>query len=194
MSKFLLCIGLCLGLLASGFSQAPDARSQRSGEILDKIRQIDMLNHILPVLMTKEQIRKLLPAIEKARAKVRDIQRLEAEDLTKFESKIDGVLARGFEKGEVPTRDVLNELHKLMAAFSLRRQIAAGENMEVVMPVVEATLDAGQKKAAGNSLHASIVAPDTKPEELTDEQKLRFYVQHILLDPAAYDVLVRLSK
>ena len=33
-----------------------------------KMRQLDILNQILPVLMTPQQINKLLPAIEKSRA------------------------------------------------------------------------------------------------------------------------------
>jgi hypothetical protein len=195
MSKFLLCVGLCLAVLAAGSAQTiDDQKAKRSDEVIVKVRQLDLLNHILPVIMTKEQLRTILPAIEKARGNVRTIQRMEADDLIKFEAKVDAALGKAYETGQVPTRDLLGELQKLMHALGVRRSIAVGENMEAVMKVVEQTLDPGQKKAAANSMDPGEIEPGRKVEEMTEEQKLRFWVQYVLLDPIAYEVLVKLSR
>ena len=144
--------------------------------------------------MTKEQIRKLLPAIEKARQKVRDTQKAEFEDLTKFDGRADAALSAAINKGSVPTQAQLDEFSALFGALRMRRTQVAEENAENVCTVLMGILNAGQTKAASNQLNPKRFNPDIKVEELKTEDKVRIYCREVLLHPLAYDLLVKMSK
>lgn len=197
MKRLLLLLGalalLLIGLVSPVAAQA-DAAADRSSEVLKKMRQVDLLNQILPLLLTKDQINKLLPAIERARQNVRDIERLEAQDLAKLDARLTEVVQAGLEKQVLPDREFLVELNKLVRAFAIRRQVAVGENVTTVLEAFDANLNAGQKKAAANSLNPKLFDPKVNLDTMTDEQKIRFFIQEILLDPLAYDVLKELAK
>src|SRR5687768_15127692 len=96
-----LLIFLCLALAMSTMAVAQDKAAQ-STAILQKMRQCDLLNHLIPLVMTKEQIRKLLPSIEKARRDVKAQEDEEAKLLAERSAKIDQVVKDGIEKGDVP--------------------------------------------------------------------------------------------
>lgn len=188
-------VGLSLLALTSGaMGQTSDAAAKRSTEILKKARTLDLLNHILPLLLTKEQINQMLPAIERTRAKVRAIEKAEAEDLAKYEKKLDDAIAQGFEKERVPGRTVLNEISKLFQALAIRRQIAAEENAEDMLTVVKKALNAGQLKTMAGSLDMKVYLPGVDPATITEDMKIKVYIKDVLLDPLSYDFLVRLSR
>jgi hypothetical protein len=193
MNKSLLCLALLALNLVSAFAQSA-SDVERAETILIKTRKLELLNQLLPVLMTKEQIKALLPAIEKARANVRTIHKMEADDLKKLEAKLDESIKNGLEKGAVPPREQIQDIAKLMRAFQIRRQVAANENLETVLPVFMKELNAGQQKAAANSLDPRFFDPNAKPEEMKVEDKVRVFVREIVLDPLSYDLLVKLSR
>ncbi|MCB8932396.1 MAG: hypothetical protein M9921_04350 [Fimbriimonadaceae bacterium] len=170
-----------------------EERAKRSDEILKKMRQMELANQILPLVMTKEQLKQILPPIEKARANVRDLQNEEFETMRKFEERLDTAIKNATDKGQLPGQALLVEMNRLLMAFSLKRQAAASENVTTVLDVLNKTLNAGQLKAAANSLDLKLFDPSVKPEELTETAKVRFYVGQVLLDPLAYDLLVKMS-
>lgn len=175
-------------------AQLQTDRAKRSEEILIKMRQLDILNHLVPVLMSKDQINKLLIPVEKAREKVKQIQDMEASDLAKFESKINDAIDKGLNKDLVPSKPLMVELAKLMQAFAIRRDIARGENADLVLAVMKKELNEGQLKAAMNSHDLKAYDPRLDVSKLGDDDKLKFYIKDILLDPYAYDILIKLSK
>src|SRR5262245_56791849 len=77
--------------IAQGSAVEKD-RQNRSDNILTKVDQLNLMNQILPLVMTREQVRKILPPIEKARQKVREIEKVELEDMKKIDAKIDAAL------------------------------------------------------------------------------------------------------
>ena len=85
-------------------------------------------------------------------------------------------------------------MNRLFSAFTVRRQIAAGENADAVLAVLKSTLNAGQIKAAANSEDMKAFDPNLDPAKLSDDDKLKFYIKDIVLDPQAYDLLMRMSK
>lgn len=197
MKRLLLPLGalalLFSGLITPAMAQA-DPAAERSFEVQRKMRQLDLLNQLLPLLLTKDQILKILPAIERARQNVRDIERLEAQDLARLETRLTEAVKAGVESQKLPDREFMVELSKLVRAFSIRRQVAAAENVTTVLEVFNAQLNAGQKKAAANSLNPKLYDPKADLETMTDEQKIRLYIQEILLDPLAYELLKDLQK
>lgn len=161
-----------------------------ASRILNKMRQVDLLNQILPVLMTTEQLGKLLPAVEKARSAAIELEKKELERMKKFETKLDPAIKDAKEKGQVPSSELQDEIKAILKEFQQNRTIMVLEQNEAVLKAVEETLDAGQIKAATNSL--SVPKGDTsKP---SDRERLRRWVRAVLMDPLSYDLLVDLSK
>lgn len=155
-----------------------------------KMRQLDILNQILPVLMTPQQINKLLPAIEKSRAAEKKLQTSEAEQLKKLEPKIDAALKDARDKSLVPSKELQLEVIGLLQKLAKDRASMVLEQNEAVLKVVEETLDAGQIKAAANA----ITIPDSEGSKLQDRARLSRWVRAVLMDPQAYDILVELSR
>lgn len=172
---------------------SPEQQAKRSDEILKKMRQMELANQILPLVMTKDQLRQVLPPIEKARRNVRDLQTEEFETMRKFEERLDTAIKNATDKGRLPGQTLLMEMNRLLLAFSLKRQAVASENVTLVLDVLNKTLNAGQLKAAANSLDMRLFDPSVKAEELTETAKVRFYVGQVLLDPLSYDLLVKMS-
>jgi hypothetical protein len=194
MKHILICLGIIVSLFGYGHAaQTPD-QAKRSDEVVKKMRQIDLLTQVIPLALTKAQIEKLLPAIERARQKVANIQKDEAGALEKMDLKISNAIKKSVESGVAPPKELLTELADATQRMSLNRLVAIDDNTDAVIKVLNDTLNAGQKKAAANSLSTKLIDPNAKPDTITDAQKLRFFVQEILLDPQCYDILVQLEK
>ncbi len=170
-----------------------DERGKKADQVLAKVRQIDLLNQILPILMTKDQLDKILPVLEKARQAVKDQQRREYEQLVKLEPDLDKAIKDGNDKGLVPGTDVIKKVFVVFKAFAITRKAIADDNTVNVMAIVKATLNAGQIRSMQNALSPGTFDPSLDASKMTDDEKLKFFVQNILLDPAAYDTLVKLA-
>ncbi len=189
-----LCVFIVLAAISSTTLAQTTDKAKRSDGILKKARQLDLLNHLLPLTLTKAQINSLLAPIEKCRRKVKEIEGLEADDLIKYEARIESVVADGADKGKVPSIDFLKEMNKLFIAFSVRRQIAAGENAEIVLAEIKKSWNKGQLTVASKSIDIKAYDPTYDAATATEDFKLSFYIKDILLDPQAYEVLVRMAK
>lgn len=193
--RIVLMIALFAALAGSAFAQtSPDARARKSDEVLAKIRQLDLLNHLLPLLWTRKQINDVLPAIERSRERVRRIQRLEHDELIAFEKRIDETIENGIAKQAVPPKELMTELRALLISFSIRRSNTAEENAEEVLRAMKQTMNEGQLKAAAGSLDARTQERGLDTSAWTQDDRIKYFIKDILLDPQAYDVLVRLSR
>ena len=159
-----------------------------------KIRQLDLLNQILPVLMTREQIRKLLPIVEGVRQKQKDIEAKELEQMKLVENDVDKALAGGLEKGKVPSEELFAKLQKLTFAFQVTRQVHTAQSVEKVLEFMKKELNEGQRKAASNALDPRIFDPKADVTTMSDDEKLKYWIRAVLLDYESYDLLVKLSK
>ncbi len=183
-----------LAMAGAAFAQvAGDDRAKRSDEILGKMRTMELTNQILPLLLTKEQLRDLLPPIEKARLAVKQAQAEEFGVLKTYEAKLDAAIKDALEKGQIPGRAMLIEMNRVLTALSMKRRAIADENVATVLAAVDKVMNVGQRKAAANSLDPKLFDPTLKVEEMKETDKVRFFVGEILLDPLAYDILVKLS-
>lgn len=188
----LLVVALGASLLTAQISN--EQRAKRSDEILRKVRQMDIYNQVLPLLLTEKQVNALLPVIERARTEVRKTEATEYDMLLKLEPGLDAALKEAAEQRKVPSVETLKSASDTFKAMNIRRQMVAGENVDAVIAVLEKELTAGQKKTLVGSLRPSLFDPTLDPQKLDDATKMRFFVQTILLDPEAYDVLLKLSR
>jgi hypothetical protein len=193
MKHLLIVFGVIISLVAFGHAQSAD-QAKKSEEIVMKMRQIDLLNQLIPLALTKDQIDKLLPAVERARAKVKTIEKEEADTLIKLDGKISDAIKKSIETSVAPPKELLNEIATVTATMSEKRDLAIDENTEAVMKVFNDLCNAGQKAAAANSLAPQLFDPSLKPDKMTQAEKIKFFVQQILLDPQAYVILTQMDK
>lgn len=192
MKRLLLSLGLCLAIVGGAAAQTTNAAAEKSDAVLKKVHQVDLLIQILPLSLKKEQFGPILLGLEKARSKQKQIVEMEAKDLEKLDTKLTDAVNKGLDKGEYPPKDLQVEAVKLLRALGIRRQFAVNEITDEFYMATVATFDEGQKKVMANSLDIASLDPTAKREK--DEDKIKFFMRRILLDPDAYDVLLRLQK
>jgi hypothetical protein len=193
MKTLLLCIALIFALVAGASAQPITTdRGKTSDEVFLKIRKIDLLNHILPMLLTKDQINKLLPAIEQARGKQKQELAREDEELAKLKAQVDEAYVAAIEKGVYP-KEVSTVVAAKTRQMSIARQIVLGEMIEIVEKAVTTHLNEGQRKAMIGSFAASYIAPGRKPEDITDAIRMKFFIESVLLDPLTREILIEVA-
>lgn len=188
--SILFALALALPLAA----QTPSEQAARSDAILTTLRKVELVNQLLPMLLNKEQMSKVLTAVERARAEARKTEKDEYEFLRRLEPKLEAALKDALEKGVVPKQELFTEVAATLQTLQLKRKAVADDNTEKVAAVLEEVLDAGQKKAVANSLNVRLFMPNADPDKVTDEEKMRLFVKYILLDPQAYDLLLKMPK
>jgi len=182
--------------LAAAPQQATQPASQPDPkqDINYQIAKLDALNHVLPLLLTKDQANKILTALEKVREKERQVRKMEDDQLKPFRERIAKAVEDGEKKKLVPDRQLLADLAKLLGAFDRVRAATAEDNVSMIEETLKSTLNAGQLKTLAKSLDPRFFAPDLKIEEITDSERIRIFIRAILLQPATYDLLVELAK
>ena len=195
MKHFLLSIALCLGIVAGVSAQITTPNGAKSNQINAKIHEVDMLLQIMPLLLTKEQINgKLLPAIEKNRESFKKELIFEDDELAKMEAMLDEALSGAYNKGSYPPRKITGDVAERTAKLATQRRIFVGVITENMIETVKATLNAGQLKALIGSFDPRFIDPTVKPETITDDRKLRFFVDRVFLDDTTYEILKKLGK
>jgi len=169
-----------------------EQKGKRADEIITKIRRMDLANQILPLLLTNAQLDKLLPVIEKARNEGRKAEDIEFDMLVKLEGPVDAAIKEAYEGQKLPKQETMGIVASTFKTMRIRRDAIIAENVENVMVVLEKELNAGQKKAAANALQPSLFDPTLDASKMSDAEKMKFYVQAILLDHEAYDVLLQI--
>lgn len=190
----LLATALAMGMATLGATQVtPEARAERSTQIYEKNLKLDLYNQILPLLMTKEQFRPILQAVERCRQRVQETEKLEYEELRKLEGDIDKALKDAQEKQVIPPAELLTRISATLKKLGAARRLIIQMNTDEVMEAFMKNANAGQQKAAANSLNMAQFAPGMKVEDMKDEDKIRIFVQEVLLHPSAHDILKKLA-
>ncbi len=174
--------------------QVPNEKDAESDAIFFKIRKIDLLFNLLPVLYTKDQINQLLPAIEASRSEIRKIRDTENTEYRSVEKECDKAISDAQESQILPPRSVRSDLSSLLSAMQGRDLVVRLQNIDRVKAVFDRVMTKAQKKVAANSLEPRQIDIKTKIEDLTQDDKEIIYVREILLDRFAYDLLVEMAK
>ncbi len=190
----ILMIALAALTVSVGMAQPGTANAQKADAAMEAIRKLDLLNQILPIVLTKEQVNQLLPVVEKARAKFRLTMQREAEELGKMQSRLDAAVKEATDNQKLPDKALLAEANKLINTLTLVRQVITEENTDLVLEQLKKTCNAGQLKTAANSLDPRYYGSTAKPAEVKEETKLRLFVREILLDALTYDLLLKMAK
>ncbi len=180
-------------LAAVSVSQISPDVAKKSRDIQAKMRQLEVVNQLIPLVMTKDQVNKVLVVIEKCRKREFELEAKEAAQLRSVEKKLNEALDKGILEGVVPPNELIGELNTMYRAFLIGRGTVSEENTEAMLAVMKSTLNAGQLKAAEKSVNPKESNPSAEPEKMTQDERLRYFIRTVMLDWACYDVLVRLA-
>ena len=184
----LLCVStLCLG-------QITTERGSASDLINAKIQKIDLLIKLVPLALKKDQYPDLLAGLEKARELEREVLKKEDDDLAELDGPLTEALQNALEKGIYPGHDIQEKVTAKYNLASGRRMAAKLQMIKIVYAAIQNKLNAGQRKAMAGSFSSQYVSPGIKPEDVTDEVKINFFIKNVFLDPLAYDLLVEMSR
>ena len=192
--RWILALGLAFSIVAASPAQTDAERVRQATEITRKLQRLDLLNQILPVLMTRDQIRRILPAIEQARQNARDLERAEFERMKVIVPRLDAALEAAEKRGTIPPTEFLDEVSKMLRQLATARTLMMALNADKVLEAMERHLNEGQRRAAANALDPRMFNPDADVSKLTEQQKLKAWIKHVLLNENAYQILVDLSR
>lgn len=194
MTRILLSFALCFALVGGASAQVTP-KGDKSDQINQKMHEVDLLLQILPLLLRKDQLNdKILPAIEKTRATFRKELEYEDGELAKLEAGLDEAIDGAYSKGAYPARKMTTEVADKTYKLGLQRQIIVSSMTEDMIDMLNTTLDAGQKKVLLGSFDPKFIDPTAKPETVTDDKKMHFFVQRVFLDPTTYEILKKLAR
>jgi len=191
----LVAIALALMVFGTSIAGAPTIQKKPNPDadrIALKVRRIEILDQLLPVLMTKDQIKKLLPEIEKARQSEIDIQKDELDEMKAFEPKLDLALAAAIKEQKVPEDEFVIEYLKMFSKFSNKRKFFFTNSAKAIVVKMKEVMNSGQLKTAELSLNPLLFG-EKDPESMTSDEKLVLWAREVLLDRASYDLLVDMS-
>lgn len=190
----LIALASTLATSAAFARDVSDDMGSHSQLVMSKIIEVDMMNFLLPLTMKKEQYAKVLPVLEKIRRDTRKSEEAEAKKLRELEPKLDAALKDCTDQGMVPKKELRDEIATLLRAFNVGRQIVIEQNVETMYTALKDIWTPTQMKIAAQSLDPKDYVPAAKVEEMKDEDKIRIFVREIMLNPAAYDVMLKLTR
>jgi hypothetical protein len=188
-----LVVTIALLLFCTGFAQVSTNDPNKILPILDKMAELDLANRVLPLLMTKDQIKKLLPEIEKARKNVRDQEKKEADRLKALQPEIDKYHGEIFQ-GKTPPKAFLDKFTTLLKKFENERLQVKVANALLLSDAIKKNLDEGQLKAIVGVVDKIYDDQEKEWKDGTTDQKIQFYAISIFMGDRCYDLLVRLSR
>jgi len=193
MKKLMLLVLACAGLSSIACAQSEAQARSEVEAFFYKTTELQFYNLMLPILITKDQFKVIMPAIEHSRERVRLTYKKELGQIHAVEDDVDHALIAAKDKDEVPTSVLEAKLDKVKGDILVNRLIMAQLNENDVYDVIMKTLSAGQQKAMANSLSPKLIDPNLKPDKMTQEDKLRLFIRDVLLSPDFYEDLVKMS-
>lgn len=158
-----------------------------------KIQKLFIVDQLLPVLLTKDQVKALLPIIERARQDETDLLKKELDELKKIEPSVDKALGEAIKDQKTPTNEFVLEFNKMYKTFAYKRRLLVDLSAAAVLKKMREVCNEGQMKAAENALSPAAMG-EKDPETFTSDQKIVLWIRNVLLDRASYDLLVDMSR
>lgn len=172
-------------------SQQPTKRT--IAEVQTMLGEIDVANRILPLVLTKEQIRKLLPVIEKCRQNARNQEQKEARELLAMADEIEKVHMNTL-KGVVPSPEFLAKMNEIFKRFENERNAVKMANGILLGQTLDEVLHDGQKRAIVGVVDKVFNEQNRKWEDASEGAKIQFFALGILMSEDGYNFLVKLNR
>ncbi|MFN8138356.1 MAG: hypothetical protein U0R49_01005 [Fimbriimonadales bacterium] len=191
--KYLIAI-LSAAVIMTGASLQQVSKNDKYGinPVMDRLAQIDKANQILPLLLTKDQIKQLLPKIERCRENIRNQEKKEADRIKVLGPDADKVYNETL-KGIVPSQDFLSKTRSLFDQFAQERNGVKAANSIILIEAMDQIFDRGQKQRIIGVVDKVFNERSMKWESGTEGEKLSFFALNVLLDDDGYQFLVKLG-
>lgn len=191
--KYLIAI-LAAAVIMTGASLQQVSKNDKYGinPVMDKLAQIDKANQILPLLLTKGQIKQLLPKIERCRENIRNQEKKEADRIKVLGPDADKVYNETL-KGVVPSQDFLSKTRSLFDQFAQERNGVKAANSIILIEAMDQIFDRGQRQRIIGVVDKVFNERSMKWESGTEGEKLSFFALNVLLDDDGYQFLVKLG-
>jgi len=191
--RLLVSILFVAGVASLCCAQIKTDHGADSDRIEQNIHKLDLMVQIVPLLLTKDQFPDLLTGIENARQRQRDELKQEDQDLADLDQEVSKAIDDATQNGKAPSKAVLDDINKKYQVASTRRTMIGEKMVGDVYSLIGTKLNEGQRKAMAASFPASAMG-NFKPEDVTEAVKIRYFIRMVLLDPAAYPLLLEMSK
>jgi hypothetical protein len=194
-SRLSIVLALAIGLASLGLAQktTPEQRAQ-SERVLAKIRKLEIMNQILPVLLTPDQAKLFLPVLEKHRGDADKLELDEHKMLLTLEKDVDAQIKVASDKGSLPDEAVMKNVLVHFRMFALRRKALLDDTVLKLMALMKEKLNPGQVRAAANSFTPAVFGLEIDKDTITEDKRLDYWIRMVLMDNDAYPVMVELSK
>jgi hypothetical protein len=160
----------------------------------EKVQRLALLNQLLPLLLTRDQIRQLLPALEKARASIQAQVVVEQKRLEAIAPIVDRLYSEAMEDGAVPSQEEIAKIDAVYAELTKGRDDVLKKAAQDILIALQTILTESQRTVMANSLDLARYAPNTDPDSVPNELKILTYVHMVLLNPMTYDILVEMNR
>ncbi|QYK52968.1 MAG: hypothetical protein KF824_11995 [Fimbriimonadaceae bacterium] len=192
-----LALFMAFAVFGTSMAEAPTPQLMKEDPVATrinlKIRRVEILDQLLPVLMTKEQIKKLLPIVEKARQMEVDLQKKELGMLKDLEPLVDKELENGIKKQMLTSAEFNAEYAKIVAKFHTGRAGLIGMSTGMVYEEMKKVLNDGQRTAAAKAVPA-VHFPGRELNSVSQEEKLKVWIREVMLDRASYELLSDMAR
>ena len=146
------------------------------------------------LLLKKVQLNALMTTIEKCQAKEKEIIALDAKEFKKLDVEIDKALDGALNDGSYPKRELQSKIIALQDALIIRRKLATGEMVDMLLETCKKNLNDGQMAAMVNLTDPSYVEGETRAAKLPNDEKTKLYIREVFLSPLTYDIFKQLAK
>jgi hypothetical protein len=192
--RLLFSAALLVGVTAFAPAQLKTERAAESDRIQQNIHKLDLLYTIVPLALQKNQYNDLLTGIETARGRQMDELKKEDDDLASVDGDVSQAIDSATQKGVPPSQTVQKKIADIFAAAQSRRTTLGEQMVSDVYDLIHEHLNAGQRKVMAETFPASALGSGVKASDIPEERKIRYYIRTVLLDPAAYPLLLEMSK
>ncbi|MBS1720603.1 MAG: hypothetical protein JST35_09175 [Armatimonadetes bacterium] len=194
-SRLLCLLAVMVALCAPAMAQkVTKEQAEHADHIEFKMRQVNVLIRLTPILMTKAQINKLMGALEKARTNLEKIQTAEYNAMKAIEAEIDEAIKAGLNNNEAPGTTLINKIGNMVNRISIIREAVTGENVDLVREEMKKIFTPTQIKVIAGTFTAGEIGPGRKPEEIKEDTKLNYFIRRVLFDPVGYMTLSDMFK
>lgn len=169
------------------------AHADAVARVVGKYQTVILYAQLLPLNFKKPQWDSILDAVDAARTNVRKTEDNEYNVMVGDEKLLDDMIDAAKKNGQEPDIKKLDKFVTDLANLRKTRSLIGSMNTGSVLAAVKKAADDGQIKGMEHSLDIHALDPSLDPSKMTDDDKLKFFVQTIFLNPDAYPIMVQLS-
>lgn len=185
---------LVLPLSISAQTEAENKTILAGNQTMAKLQKIDICKFVLPVLFDKNELGILIGVLEKVRDNEIKLRETNAKDILKYDKAIDEAIEKAVNEQALPPKELQQDLIKTLTVINQRNALFTADSVKMVYEKMVGSVQKGKLKAIQNLMDPKSIDSSVKSETWTSEDKIKFYIQTVLLDGSTLNFLKLLYK